>query len=644
MKKFVTSLIALMCAFILAAVSACSADTPSAKAQHEIEVNWSVGVEGIVFMQGKDRLLPKNGKLTTESDEDISLEVSLQQGYKQNNPILKVDGKVSESYVIPVSVQTIEVTATPNTDVSLILGEGVGYRLDELRKIDEEVGYTSIVGIYLEDGYRKISYPKVNIIVVGAEYEAVVSLAAWQLDDSRLKSEGYHSFYKVRVLENTTIGVTGVVADTNDPDEYATVTHSGGEGYSLRALIDTNNDGIGDTEQVLAGDLTVVKGTTLNLAIRRDSSYSTVNAKLFANGTEVIGTQGEGADNSDPLSNELIYCINVQGNIELTVTGVRKLGQFVIHIMNTDGTQRYRTFCRADSVSEALAQIPGNDARDDEAYLRWWEANPGEGYTFRYWHFVEHEFEEVTISYIPELYEDIYCGYVQNGTTPDDPMDRPTIPPTPENPEVPDDVVLPDTLRAALEKVTTLSQDDKESKQWILAWAAYQLYKAGVVDLGRPAVFGYDSIYDAWYDDLIKDATGVSVNDLWAYAYDILKTGSSEIDATKLATDYLLKGSAGSYTTRAANKEVYYIEIVSLIPEYSTKTLYSVGDKDMDLNMTMVLILDRLNITWEINSSSNYVKGYTTESFREYTRENAANQVMANVIQEVFNYIDSFNS
>ena len=642
MKKYFIIFVSVILSLVLCFAAACAGDTQVGH-KNVIEVSWSEGVEGVVFTQGDDRLMPKNGKIVTQSDEDIHIEVSLQQGYKQNEPVLKVDGKVFESFVVPVSAQSIEVTATPNTDISLILGEGVGYRLDELCKVAEEVGYTSLIGIYLEEGYRKISTPKVNLIVVGAEYEAVASLNEWQLDAAKLKNEGYHSFYKVRVLENTTVGVTGVVADNENKEEYATVTHVGGEGYTLRALMDTNNDGISDTEQVLSGSISVVKDTTLNLVIRRDSSYTTANAKLFANGTEVIGTQGEGADDSDPLSNELIYCITVLGDIELTVTGVKMLGQFVVHIMNTDGTQRYRTFCRADSVSEALAQIPGNDARENEAYERWWEPNPGDGYTFRYWHFIDHEYNEITTNYIPELYEDIYCGYVEDGTTPTDPMDRPTIPPTPEKPEVPDDVVLPETLRAALEKVTTLSQDDKESKQWVLAWAAYQLYKAEVVDLGRPAVFGYDNILDSWYDDIIMDATGVTVNDLWVYAYDMLKTGSSEIDVTALATDYLLKGSAGSYTTRAANKEAYYIEIVSLLPEYATKTSYTVQDNDMDINMTLVLILDRLGIDWSLGYG-NSVSSFTKETFREYTQENAANQVMANVIKEVFDYIDSFNA
>lgn len=643
MKKYFIIFVSVILSLILCFASACAGDTQNTNHQNVIEVSWSDGVEGVVFMQGDDRLLPKNGKITTESDQDIHIEVSLQQGYRHNQPVLKVDGVVSNNYVVPVSARSIEVTATPNTDISLILGEGVGYRLDELCKVEEDVGYTSVIGIYLEEGYREISAPKVNLIVVGAEYEAVASLNEWQLDAAQLKNDGYHSFYKVRVLENTTIGVTGVVADSNSAEEYATVTHVGGEGYTLRALIDTNNDGISDTEQVLSGSFKVVKDTTLNVVIRRDSSYTTANAKLFANGTEIIGTQGEGADNSDPLSNELIYCIKVEGDMELTVTGVKMLGQFVVHIMNTDGTQRYRTFCRADNLSEALAQIPGNDARENEAYERWWEPNPGEGYTFRYWHFVEHEFEEVTISYVPELYEDVYCGYIEDGTIPTDPMDRPTIPSTPETPKVPDDVVLPDSLRAALEKVTSLSQDDKESKQWVLAWAAYQLYKAEVVDLGRPAVFGYDNILDAWYDDIIMDATGVSVNDIWVYAYDMIKTGASEIDVTALATDYLLKGSAGSYTTRAANKEAYYIEIVSLLPEYETKTSYSVQDNDMDINMTIVLILDRLGIDWSLGYG-NSVSSFTKETFREYTKENAANQVMANVIKEVFDYIDSINA
>lgn len=642
MKKYFIIFISVILSLILCFASACTGNTQEAGQQNVIEVSWSVGVEGVIFTQGNDILVPKNGKITTESDEDIHIEVSLQQGYKQNDPVLKVDGVISETYVIPVSARSIQVTATPNNDISLILGEGVGYSLKELCRVEEEVGYISVIGVYLEEGYREMSAPKVNLIVVGAEHEAVSSLNEWQLDAVQLKKEGYHSFYKVRVLENTTVGVTGVVADSHNEEDYATVTHAGEEGYTLRALIDTNNDGISDTEYVLLGSLTVVKDTTLNLAIRRDSSYTTKNAKLFANGTEVIGTQGEGADNTDPLSNELIYCITVKGDIEFTVTGVKMLAQFVVHIMNTDGTQRYRTFCRADNLAQALAQIPGNDARENEAYERWWEPNPGEGYTFRYWRFVEGEFEEISTDYVPELYEDVYCGYLEDGAIPTEPMDRPTIPTKPETPKVPTDVVLPETLRKALEKVTTLSQDDKESKQWVLAWAAYQLYKAGVVDLGRPAVFGYDNILDSWYDDIIMDATGVSVNDIWVYAYDMLKNSSSEIDVTALATDYLLKGSVGSYTTRAANKEAYYIEIVSLLPEYQTKISYTVQDNDMDINMTLVLILDRLEIDWSLGYG-NSVSSFTKETFREYTKENAANQVMANVIKEVFDYIDSFN-
>ena len=638
-KNFLTVFVAFLLSFMLVAISACKDGNQNVNTAHEIAVSWSAGVEGIFFTQGEDRILPKNGKLMTECDDDISIGVSLRQGYKQNKPVLKVDGKISDSYLVPVTAQSIEVTAVPNADIALTLGEGVGYKLVELRRVKEEVGYTSVVGIYLEEGYRKISSPKVNIIVVGAEYEAVASLAAWQLDEVQLKSEGYHSFYKVRVLEDTSIGVTGVVADTNDPVEFATVTHTGGEGYSLRALIDTNNDGISDAQQVVAGEITVVKGTVLNLMIYRDSSYKTVNAKLYANGTEVSGTQGEGADNSDPLSNELIYCINVQGDIELTVEGVERLGQFVVHIMNTDGTQRYRTFCRADNLAQALAQIPGNDDRG-ENYTKWWETNPGEGYTFRYWHFVEHEFEEIDVKYVPALYEDIYCGYVQDGTTPDDPMDRPTIPPTPEAPVVPDIPDMPESLKSAMEAVANLTTSQKESKQWVLAWAAYQLYKAGVTDIERPAAFGYDNVFGAWMDDIVGDATGVAVNDLWVYAFDIMKEGASEIDVEASLASSFRKNDG---TSRVANKEAYFIEIVEYVSGFTPKTSYSVGDTDMDINMTLVLILDRLGLDWSLGYG-NSVKDFTKESFREYTQENAENQVMANVIKEVFDYIDSFSA
>ena len=639
MKKYFIIFVSAILSLVLF-VAACAGDMQEVD-NNVIEVSWSEGVEGVVFTQGDDRLIPKNGKIATESNEDIHIEVSLQQGYKQNEPVLKVDGVVSESFVVPVSAQTIQVTATPNSEISLILGEGVGYRLDELKKVGEEVGYTSIIGIYLEEGYREISAPKVNLIVVGAEYEAVASLNAWQLDATQLKSEGYHSFYKVRVLENTTVGVTGVVADSENKEEYATVTHLGGDGYTLRALIDTNNDGIADTQQVLMGNFNVVKGTTLNLMIYRDSSYKTKNAKLYANGTEVTGTQGEGADDSDPLSNELIYCINVQGDITLTVEGVEILGQFTVHIMNTDGTQRYRTFCRADNLAEALAQIPGNDARENEAYERWWEPNPGEGYAFHYWHFIDHEYIEINTGYVPELYEDIYCGYVEYGTIPTDPMDRPTIPPVNPDPVVPEIPDMPESLKNAMQAVANLSKSEKESKQWVLAWAAYQLYKAGYTDIERPATFDYDNIWDAWYDDIIGDVTGVAANNLWVYAFDMLKDGTSEISIETQLLSSFMNGSSKRSTW--ANKEAFVLEIIEYIPGFTPKDSFTVQDNDMDINMSLVLILDRLNIDWALGYG-NSVSSFTKETFREYTQENAANQVMANVIKEVFDYIDSFNA
>ena len=638
MKKYFIIFVSVILSLLLCFAAACAGYTHE-EHKNGIEVSWSEGVEGVIFTQGDDRLMPKNGKIITLSDENIHVEVILQQGYKQNEPVLKVDGVVSESFVVPVSAQSIEVTATPNTDISLILGEGVGYRLDELSKVEEEVGYTSVIGIYLEEGYRNISAPKVNLIVVGAEYKAVASLSEWQLDAAKLKNEGYHSFYKVRVLENTTVAVTGVVADTENKEEYAMVTHMGGEGYTLRALIDTNNDGIADTQQVLLGNLNVVKGTTLNLMIYRDSAYKTKNAKLYANGTEVIGTQGEGADESDPLSNEMIYCVNVQGDITLTVEGVEILGQFTVHIMNTDGTQRYRTFCRADSLFEALAQIPGNDARENEAYERWWEPNPGEGYSFRYWHFIDHEFNEIATDYIPELYEDIYCGYVEDGTTPIDPMDRPTIPPVNPDPVVPEIPDMPDSLKNAMQAVANLTKSDKESKQWILAWAAYQLYKAGCTDVDRPATFDYDNVYDAWYDDIIGDATGVAANNLWVYAFDMLKDGASEISIeTQLLSSFM---NGNSKRTIWANKEAFVLEVIEYIPGFIPKDSFTIGQTD-DLNMTISLILDRLNVTWTLYGTP--VNSFTKDSYREYVKNNYQNSIMANVVQEVFDYIDSFSA
>lgn len=636
MKKYFIIFVSVILSLVLFA-AACAGDTQEVD-NKVIEVSWSEGVEGVVFTQGDDRLIPKNGKIATESNEDIHIEVSLQQGYKQNGPVLKVDGVVSESFVVPVSAQTIEVTATPNSDISLMLGEGVGYRLDELCKVQEEVGYTSIIGIYLEKGYREISAPKVNLIVVGAEYEAVASLNAWQLDAAQLKSEGYHSFYKVRVLENTTVGVTGVVADSNSKEQYATVSHVGGEGYTLRALIDTNNDGISDTQQVLMGALNVVKGTTLNLMIYRDSAYKTKNAKLYANGTEVTGMQGDGADSSDPLSNELIYCVKVQGDITFTVEGVELLGQFTVHIMNTDGTQRYRTFCRADNLAEALAQIPGNDERENEAYERWWEPNPGDGYSFRYWHFVGGKFEEITTIYIPELYEDVYCGYVQEGTTPTDPGDRPYEPPVIEDSKVPDDVELPENLRAALEKVTALTQSQKESSQWVLAWATYQLYKTGIVDLGRPAVFNNNNIYDDWYEDILSDYKGPAANNLWVYAYDMLKDGTSEISIESQLLSSFMNGKS---KRNWANNEALVLEVINYIPGFTPKDSFTIGQTD-DLNMTISLILDRLGIAWTLSGTP--VNSFTVDSYREYVKNNYQNSVMANVIKEVFDYIDSVSA
>lgn len=635
MKKcaiiIVSALVALATLF-----AACSAKQPPDP--HKIEVSWSEGVEGVVFIQDGDRLLPKNGEISTYSDEDISISVDLKDGYRQTAPVIKADGEISASATVPASVDSVEISAVPNSDISLLLGEGVGYKINELKRTENEVGFTSLVGVCLDEGYRVNSATKINLIVAGAKYQAVSSLAEWGLNEVELKAQGYHSFYRVEVLENTAIGVTGVVADTHSAEDYATVTHTGGEGYTLRALIDNNNDGISDTEQVLSGKSVFLKGTVLNLVIRRDSDYTAANAKLYANGAEIYGTQGDGADDSDPLSDLLIYPVTVSGDIEFTVTGVKKIGQFTLHIMNSDGVQRYRTFCRADSVDDALKQIPGNDDRQNEAYSRWWEPYPGDGYTFKIWRFTEHIFKEEKESYAPSLYEDIYCGYIKDGETPTDPCDRPTVPQEPEKPSIPDSTDIPKTLKSALDAVANLGTNDRQSKQWVLAWATYQLYKVGAADLGRPSVFPNANIYDDWYDDILTDYKGPAANNLWIYAYDMLKNGASEISVENQLLSSFINPNNGSKRNWANNEAIVLEIIQEYVPQFVPKTSFTVTGTD-DLNMTISLILDGLGVEWTL--SGNYVKDYTVESYREYVRQNASGQVMANAVNEVYAYIDS---
>ncbi len=638
MKKYFFKIAALLVA-LTALLSACAAEQP--QQPHKIAVSWSEGVGGVVFSQGDERLFPKNGEISTYSTEDISISVDLEDGYKQTAPTIKADGITVYSHLVPASVCRVEINATPNNNISLYLGEGVGYKFKELKRVENKVGYTSLVGIYLENGYRKNSSTQIKPIIVGAEYQAVASLAPWGLDEVKLKAEGYHSFYVIEVLENTTVGIAGVVADTHDAADYATLTHTGGEGYTLRALIDNNNDGISDAEQVLAGESKFLKGTVLNLVIRRDSDYTAAGAQLFANGVEIYGTQGDGADSSDPFSDMLIYPLTLSGDVELSVTGVRRIGQFTLHIMNSDGTQRYRTFCRADSVNEALSQIPGNDDKTNDAYSCWWEPYPGEGYSFKIWRYVEHAYEEESQSYAPLLYEDIYCGYVKNGQTPTDPGDRPTVPAEPQKPTVPDGKNIPDSLKSALQAVANLGTNDLQSKQWVLAWATYQLYKSGAADLGRPAVFTNANIYDDWYCDILTDYKGPAANNLWAYAYDMLKCGASEISLGNQLLSSFINPNGGA-KRNWANNEAIILEIVQqYVPQFTPKTSFTIGNID-DLNMTFSLILDRLGAEWTL--SGNYVKGYTVESYREYVQKNACGQVMANVVKEVFDYIDSLGN
>lgn len=638
MKKCALIIVSALVAFA-ALFSACSVDKPLSP--HRIAVSWSEGVEGVTFIQGEDRLFPKNGEISTYSDDDITVSVDLKAGYKQTAPTVKADGTVVPGSTVPASVDTLEIGATPNENITLYLGEGVGYKLNELKRVENKVGFTSLVGLYLEEGYRINSATKIDLIVAGAEYQAVASLAEWGFSAVDLKAAGYHSFYRVEVLENATIGVTGVVADVHGSEDYAAVTHIGGEGYTLRALIDNNNDGISDAEQVLSGKSTFLKGTVLNLVIRRDSDYTAAAAKLYANGTEISGTQGDGADDSDPFSSMLIYPLKVSGDIELTVTGVRKIGQFTLHIMNSDGTGRFRTFCRADSVSEALAQIPGNDDRSNEAYSRWWEPYPGEGYEFKIWRFEDHLFREERESYAPTLYEDIYCGYVKNGETPTDPCDRPTVPAEPEKPAIPDGADIPESLKSALEAVTKLGTNDLQSKQWVLAWANYQLYKAGAADLGRPAVYTNANIYDDWYDDILTDYKGPAANNLWVYAYDMLKCGVSEISVESQLLSSFINPNSGAKRNWGNNEAIVLEAVIKYIPQFEPKTSFTIGNTD-DLNMMFSLILDRLGVEWTL--TGNYVKDYTVESYREYVRQNACGQVMANVVKEVYAYIDSLGA
>lgn len=634
MKKFFCAVIAALvgvCVF-----SAACADKNSAAAEHSIQVVWSDGVSGVYFEQDGGRLFPVNGKLSTGSDGDISVSVDVKEGYRQNKPVLKADGEEVEGFTVPATVSRLEISVLPNALITLSLGEGVGYRLDELKRIEEEVGYTSLIGIYLEEGYRKISPPRVNIIVSGAEYNAVSSLSPYGLDEVKLKSDGYHSFYVLRVLENTSVSVTGVTEDSSSPKEYATVKHIAGEGYTLRALEDTNNDGISDVQRVISGETRVLKGTRLNLIICRDGLYTAKDAALFVNGIKAAGTQGEGADYSDPFSNELIYCLTVTEDIEITVTGVRLLGQFTLHIMNADGTQRYRTFCRADSVAEALSQIPGNDDRGNEAYSRWWEANPGADYTFRYWRFEDGVYAEISEDYVPEAYADIYCGFVKDGETPTDPGDRPTVPVQPQKPQIPGDAALPQSLKDALGRVAALSEGELTNKRWVLAWAAYKLYKAGV-DIGRQTVFPNADIYDDYMDDILSDYKFPAANNLYVYAYDMLSAGVSQVSVEEQLLSSFINPKTGAKRSWANNEAIIY-EVSSYIPGFEPKTSFTINDID-DLNMTIMLILDAIGPgLWTIGYG-NAVKNYTVETYRQYVEEHACEEVTANVVKEVYAFI-----
>ena len=177
-----------------------------------------------------------------------------------------------------------------------------------------------------------------------------------------------------------------------------------------------------------------------------------------------------------------------------------------------------------------------------------------------------------------------------------------------------------------------------QSKQWVIAWATYQLYKAGAADLGRPAVFSNADIYGDWYDDILTDYKGPAANNLWIYAYDMLKNGTSEISVENQLLSSFINPQNGS-KRNWGNNEAIILEIVQqYVPQFTPKTSFSIGNVD-DLNMTFSLILDRLGVEWTL--SGNYVKGYTVESYREYVRQNSSGQVMANAVKEVFDYIDS---
>lgn len=636
MKKF----FAIFAAAIIACLAFCTAcdDDRSDKSLHEISVSWSEGVDGATFTQNGERLMPVNGVISTESDENIEISVDLSAGYRQSQPTIKADGQPVLTPSVPATVRTVSISATPNAEISLSLGSGEGYRLDELKREPKEVGYTVIVGVFLEEGYREVSGPLVNVTSNGSEYEAVASLAPWGLDETALKKQGYHSFYKVTLLENAAMDVTGVVADISVEEEerYATVSHVGGEGYSLCILTDSNNDGISDGNFELSGNLRFLKQTVLNIFIKRADGYNAKNAKLFANGVEVVGTQGEGFDDSDPLSCEYIFPLTVSGDIVLTVEGVKKLSAFTLRIMNSDGGERYHTYCSADTIAQALAQIPGNDARDSGYYDRWWEPKPAGDYSFRIWHFKDGVYEEIAENFRPDLYENIYCGYVKDGETPSDPHFAPIIPPALSQPQLPSEN-LPESLKAAMNKVIN-DKSQTESRQWILAWASYKLLKAGV-DVARPAAFGYENIFDAYMDDVINDYKPVAANDLWVYAYDMERFGSSEIKLESLKSSFINENNGNKRSW--ANQEAFVLEIVQgIFPEFIPKTSFTVGDID-DLNMTIMLILDKINPDlWSIGYGNN-VKNYTKETYRQYVAENAESGVMANVVKEVYDYIGS---
>lgn len=621
-------LLVIFAAILLALSLALTACGGGEKDFHEISVSWGAGVEGAYFTQNGERLTPKNGKISTDSQADISVEVELKAGYRQTPPSLKADGELLSDPVLPVTAKSLEISATPNADVSLTLGNGKGYELRELKRIAEDVGYTVVVGAFLYEGYREISGPSLNIVSDGSEYEPVASLSPWGLDEVALKREGYAAFYKVRLLENASLDLSGVAPDGSVAEKYAAVTHAGGEGYKLIAAYDTNNDGISDGERELFGEVSFLKGAKLNIFIRRADGYSTKNAELFADGVKIVGTQGEGYDDSDPLSSEYIYPLTVTGDITLTVTGVEKLGEFTLRIMNSDGTERYHTYCKADTVAQALAQIPGNDERESEYYERWWEPKPAGG-EFCIWRFVGGEFEEIDGDYTPARYENIYCGYLI-GATPADPQFAPIIPPQTADSLLPSEN-LPESLVSAMQAVIADKSGDEDNR-WVLAWASYKLYKAGV-DVVRPVPFGYDNIFDLYLEDVLKDYKGVAANDLWVYAYDTERYGSSDINPAELKSSFL----SGKSKRNWANQEAFFLEIVQdIFPDFEPKTSFTIGDTD-DLNMTICLILDDLGKPWTLSGED--VNDFTVESYREYVKEHAKEGKRANVVKETLDYI-----